>query len=258
MPRSANTRAIAELESTACNVDASSRPAGSASPRAYYRSGRDQAVRRVPASRCSRHRDQRRRADRGDRRVRPRRLRRCHRRARRPIPRRRSGRPRAHLVGRSCRCLRRDQPTRASVDHAGLGQHRPPTGSSIRARRPDRIPRAPAGNSAKTSDIYVEAVHRLNDLGAVVTYAAHGTSREGFDAEWREIDVLTVDGDLINRCEIFDEADLDAALARFDQTQPAGTAAGERGKPSDRTLCGAPEGARLGRHGGAAGRRLLQ
>ena len=32
----------------------------------------------------------------------------------------------------------------------------------------------------------------------------------------------TVDGDLINRCEIFDEADLDAALARFDElSRPA-------------------------------------
>ena len=42
---------------------------------------------------------------------------------------------------------------------------------------------------------YVEAVHRLTDLGAVVTYAAHETSQEGFDAEWRGIAVLTVDGD---------------------------------------------------------------
>ena len=44
--------------------------------------------------------------------------------------------------------------------------------------------------------------------------SAHGTSQEGFDAEWRGIDFLTVDGDLLNRCEVFDEADLDAALAR--------------------------------------------
>ena len=29
--------------------------------------------------------------------------------------------------------------------------------------------------------------------------------------------LLTVEGELINRCEIFDEADLDAALARFDE-----------------------------------------
>jgi hypothetical protein len=65
--------------------------------------------------------------------------------------------------------------------------------------------------------IYVEAVHRLTDLGAVVTAAAHGSSREGFDAEWRMIDLFTVEGDLINRCEIFVEADLDAALARFDE-----------------------------------------
>ena len=28
---------------------------------------------------------------------------------------------------------------------------------------------------------------------------------------------MTVDGDLINRCEIFDEADLDAAIARFEE-----------------------------------------
>ena len=70
--------------------------------------------------------------------------------------------------------------------------------------------------------IYIEAVHRLSDLGAVVTHAANGTSPEGFDAEWRMIDLLTVDGDLINRCELFDEADIDAALARFDElSRPA-------------------------------------
>ena len=68
--------------------------------------------------------------------------------------------------------------------------------------------------------IYIEAVHRLSDLGAVVTAAAYGTSQEGFDAEWRMIDLFTVEGDLISRCEIFDEADLDAALARFEELQP--------------------------------------
>ena len=35
-------------------------------------------------------------------------------------------------------------------------------------------------------NIYIEAVHRLSDLGAVVTHAARGTSQEGFDAEWRD------------------------------------------------------------------------
>ncbi len=34
--------------------------------------------------------------------------------------------------------------------------------------------------------------------------------------------LLTVDGDMVNRCEVFDDADLDAAIARFDQlSQPA-------------------------------------
>jgi hypothetical protein len=70
--------------------------------------------------------------------------------------------------------------------------------------------------------IYVEAVHRLNTLGAVVTIASHGTSQEGFDAEWHDANVLTVTGDVISRCELFDQADLDDAIAQFDQlSQPA-------------------------------------
>ena len=65
--------------------------------------------------------------------------------------------------------------------------------------------------------IYIEAVHRVSNLGAVVTHVAYGTSQEGFDAEWREIGLLTFEGDMINRGEMFDEADIDAALARFDE-----------------------------------------
>ncbi|WP_082983915.1 BTAD domain-containing putative transcriptional regulator [Mycobacterium sp. 1165178.9] len=67
--------------------------------------------------------------------------------------------------------------------------------------------------------IYVDAVHRLSNLGAVVTQSTHGTSPDGFDAEWLEANLLTLDGDLINRCEVFDEADLDAALARFEELE---------------------------------------
>ena len=33
------------------------------------------------------------------------------------------------------------------------------------------------------------------------------------------VDLFTVEGDLISRVEIFDEADLDAALARFDELE---------------------------------------
>ena len=36
------------------------------------------------------------------------------------------------------------------------------------------------------SRIYAEAVHRLGDLGAVISQAADGTTPEGFDAEWRQ------------------------------------------------------------------------
>ena len=66
-------------------------------------------------------------------------------------------------------------------------------------------------------DIYIEAVHRLTDLGAVIAHVAHGVSQEGFDAEWRMLFIYMVDGDLINRFELFDEADIDAAIARFDE-----------------------------------------
>jgi hypothetical protein len=68
--------------------------------------------------------------------------------------------------------------------------------------------------------VYIETVHRLSDLGAVVTQALKGTSQEGFDAEWRMINIFTVESDLINRCEVFDDSDLDAALARFEELQP--------------------------------------
>ncbi|OBJ08137.1 regulator [Mycobacterium sp. 1465703.0] len=70
---------------------------------------------------------------------------------------------------------------------------------------------------APQAKIYVDAVHRLNNLGAVVTQSTHGTSSDGFDAEWREVNLMTLDGDLINRCEVFDEEDLETAIVAFDQ-----------------------------------------
>jgi hypothetical protein len=66
-------------------------------------------------------------------------------------------------------------------------------------------------------NLYIEAIHRLSDRGAVITHAAHGTSHEGLDLEWHDINLVTVDADLLGSCEIFDEADLDDALARFDE-----------------------------------------
>ncbi len=72
-------------------------------------------------------------------------------------------------------------------------------------------------HDAPDINVHIEVVHRLSNLGAVVTSAAHGTSQQGFEAEWREIQIFTFDGDLLSRCELFDETDLDAAIARFEQ-----------------------------------------
>ncbi|MGV0784205.1 BTAD domain-containing putative transcriptional regulator [Mycolicibacterium sp. XJ766] len=65
--------------------------------------------------------------------------------------------------------------------------------------------------------VHIETAHRLNRVGTVITQAANGSSHHGFDAEWRQIVVFTVDGDAVNRCEMYDESDLDVALARFDE-----------------------------------------
>ncbi|WP_139829468.1 hypothetical protein [Mycobacterium gastri] len=64
---------------------------------------------------------------------------------------------------------------------------------------------------------HIEAVHRLSNLGTVITEVVTGTSQEGFDAEWREIGLFAFAGELPCRFEMFDEEDLDAALARFDE-----------------------------------------
>ena len=70
------------------------------------------------------------------------------------------------------------------------------------------------------SSLYIDDVHRLNDVGTVVTHVVHGTTAEGFVAEWREINVLKAAGDRVSRCEMFDEEDLDAALASFEELHP--------------------------------------
>ncbi|WP_424063476.1 BTAD domain-containing putative transcriptional regulator, partial [Mycobacterium sp.] len=75
-------------------------------------------------------------------------------------------------------------------------------------------------NVIPDAKLRTETVHRLTNAGVVSTVVATGTSQEGFDAEWREIALLTFDGDLLSRCELFDETDLYAALARFDELQP--------------------------------------
>lgn len=39
----------------------------------------------------------------------------------------------------------------------------------------------------------------------------------GFDAEWQKTYAILVEGNQIDHCEMFDEADLEVALARFEK-----------------------------------------
>ena len=73
--------------------------------------------------------------------------------------------------------------------------------------------------SCRTFNIYVEAVHRLSNLGVVVTMRGMAP-RKRASTPSGERSAFHGRGDLISRSEIFDEADLDAALARFDELQP--------------------------------------
>ena len=95
-----------------------------------------------------------------------------------------------------------------------------------------------------------ERLHRggssAEHLGAVSPMYRGTDSQDGFDAEWRQIDLFTCEGDLISRIEVFDEADLDSALARFDELSGR-TAAGKCGKPGVRALLDVLRGPRLGR-----------
>ena len=94
--------------------------------------------------------------------------------------------------------------------------------------------------------IHIEAVHQLNGLGAVITHTGRGSSPEGFDAEWRAVDVLTVDGDSIIRCEVFDEEDLGAAAARFEELHPQTRRLENAASPCGSTVLDPLRGPRLG------------
>ena len=66
----------------------------------------------------------------------------------------------------------------------------------------------------------IEAVHRLNDRGAVVTHVSKKARERASPPSGGGSAFSRSDGDLIDRLEVFDEADIDAALARFEELQP--------------------------------------
>ena len=73
--------------------------------------------------------------------------------------------------------------------------------------------------SPRTSRFTSKLCIGLSNLGVVITEMVSGTSQEGFAFEWREVALVAFEGDLVSRFEMFDEADLDAALARFEELQ---------------------------------------
>ena len=40
-------------------------------------------------------------------------------------------------------------------------------------------------------NVCIETVHRVSELGAVFTWEGHGTSKQGFAAEWRGVELMT-------------------------------------------------------------------
>ena len=94
------------------------------------------------------------------------------------------------------------------------------------------------GAKRRTSGSDIVAVHRLTSFGALVTHVATGTTEQGFEGEWREITLSVVENDRISRSEMFDETDLDAALARFDELLEARQATREHSEPSGGALPG--------------------
>ena len=95
-----------------------------------------------------------------------------------------------------------------------------------------------------------ESVHRLSEVGAVVTQTLKGTSKEGLDVEYRMIDIFTVEGNLLTRVEVFDEADLDAALASFDELHSQTSQLENAGKPSGANALASASQPVTRRHGG--------
>ncbi len=101
----------------------------------------------------------------------------------------------------------------------------------------------------------VTAVHALDAHGTVASLVIEGTDSHGNELEWSRVVSLVPDEP---RMDVYEEDDVDAALARFEELRSQCAAAGKRGKPSGRTLSRTVRGRRLGRHSGNTGRRLLQ
>ena len=79
----------------------------------------------------------------------------------------------------------------------------------------------------------VTAVHALDAHGTVASLVIEGTDSSGHELQWSRI-VALLPGE--PRMEVYEEDDLDAALARFEEAPPASATAGKRGNPCVRAL----------------------
>ncbi len=122
--------------------------------------------------------------------------------------------------------------------------------ATIAAGDADRIHPCRVGPRPDSS-IHIEAVHRLSNLGAVFHLGGAWDLARGLGSRVAGINILTVEGDLISRCEIFDEAEIDAALARFDELSRPAPRLENAASQVDRALLRVHRGPRLGRHGGS-------
>ena len=121
------------------------------------------------------------------RRIRPRRHRRCHRGTRRPLPRRRSGRP-THTLGRSsCKAYAAFNRHELPADDGGLGRHRPPRCAHVRLGDLTAYFRACGISPRQHQDVHRGRASAERPRSRRHPCRLTGTSREGFDAEWRGI-----------------------------------------------------------------------
>ena len=123
------------------------------------------------------------------------------------------------VIARDYAALNRHELPAATPDWVNIDHRR---GDSIRARRPDRIHPCHVGRRARHHDLHRGRASAEQPRSGRHPSRQMGPRKRASTPSGGRSALLTVDGDLISRCELFDEADLDAALARFDElSRPA-------------------------------------
>ena len=115
-------------------------------------------------------------------------------------------------------------PTQPSTDTNSPKGHRSmstPASDDVRLERPDHNHPRHLGPHTGPQHPH-RGCASAERFGAVVTHTAYGTSLEGFEAEWRMIQSFDGRRRPRHALRAFDEADVDAAIAKFEQlSRPA-------------------------------------